>query len=211
MVDSVYMTATAARPEALDERLVGVTLTLLADEGLESISLRRIARRAGVSHGAPLRHFPGLADLLAEVAARGFALLTRTIESSAAELPAGAGARARLAAAGRGYARIAVEHPDLFALMFRPDQLNVARPAYGRESQRAFESLARLVRAAQDEGWQPARDTRALAGSIWASAHGLASLWAQGALSVAVPGSSLDDILTITLELALGQQGDTTP
>ena len=55
--------------ERPDERLVQVALALLADEGLEALTLRRIARRAGVSHGAPLRHFSSFSALRSEIAA----------------------------------------------------------------------------------------------------------------------------------------------
>ena len=58
--------------QLLRDRLVRTTLDLLSEQGLEGLSLRSIARRAGVSHGAPLRHFASLADLLSEVAAHGF-------------------------------------------------------------------------------------------------------------------------------------------
>ena len=196
----------SAEPDsaALDERLVQVTLTLLAEEGLEALSLRRIARRAGVSHGAPQRHFRGLADLLSVVAARGFALLSEAIEKSGAQLPPGTGPMARLQAAGRAYA-----HPDLFALMFRPGELDLTHPEYTRESSAAFEQVVRHVRAAQDDGWQTDRDTRLLAGCVWSGVHGLATLWAQGAFVGPVPGVSLEDALSTTLELVLGTaQGD---
>jgi AcrR family transcriptional regulator len=93
----------AAGAEPLDERLVAVAIELLAVEGVESLTLRRIARGAGVSHGAPLRHFAGLADLHAEVAARGFRSLREAVERSAEGLPAGSGPLARLSAAGRAY------------------------------------------------------------------------------------------------------------
>jgi AcrR family transcriptional regulator len=199
----------APDPAALDERLVQVTLTLLAEEGLEALSLRRIARRAGVSHGAPQRHFRGLADLLSVVAARGFALLSEAIEKSGAQLPPGAGPMARLEAAGRAYVETAIAYPALFALMFRPGELDLTHPEYMRESSAAFEQVVRHVRAAQDAGWQTDRDTRLLAGCVWSGVHGLATLWAQGAFVGPVPGVSLEDALSTTLELVLGTaQGD---
>jgi AcrR family transcriptional regulator len=193
----------ALRREPLDERLVDVTLGLLADEGIERISLRRIARRAGVSHGAPLRHYRGLSHLLAEVAARGFQLLSAAIERSSAAVPDGGGARARLAAVARAYVEAAVANPGLFALMFRPDALDVSDPRFERESGCAFDHVLRRVRAAQDEGWHPSRDTRVLAGCVWASVHGLATLWAQGSLLGPVPNASLDEMISTTLELVI--------
>ena len=194
--------------EPLDQRLVQVALDLLADEGLESLTLRRIARRAGVSHGAPLRHYRSLADLLSEVAARGFQQLSEALEKSAAQLPPGVGPMARLEAAARAYVETAVANPGLFALMFRPEDLDVANPRFMREGSGAFEQLVRLVRATQDAGWHSGRDTRLLAGCVWAAVHGLATLWAQGAFAGPVAGASLEDALEITLELVLDQRGE---
>jgi AcrR family transcriptional regulator len=192
--------------ERPDQRLVQVALQILAEEGLEALTLRRIARRAGLSHGAPLRHFSSFAALRSEVAAHGFRRLSAAVERAGGELPIGAGALARLAAAGRAYVEAAVASPGLFALMFRPDQLDPTHPAFRGDSRDAFEQLVRHVRAAQEAGWQADRETRVLAGSVWAAVHGLATLWAQGALTAAVPGASLDGALATTLELVLGDR-----
>lgn len=190
-----------ASDSALDERLVEVALKLLESETIESVTLRRIAREAGVSHGAPLRHFAGLSDLRAEVAARGFRILSDAIDEASRSLPAGAGASARLRAAGVAYVEAAVSRPALFALMFRPDLLDGSNARLQLESAHAFERLVRLVETVQDAGFEPDSDTRIVAAAIWASVHGLASLWSQGALSGAVPGARLQDALDISLRL----------
>ncbi|MDJ0869234.1 MAG: TetR/AcrR family transcriptional regulator [Myxococcota bacterium] len=192
--------------ESLDTRLVEVALKLLETEGIERLTLRRIAREAGVSHGAPLRHFESLSDLRSEVAARGFRMLSDVVDRASRSLPAGAGPRARLWAAGRAYVEAAVANPGLFALMFRPDALDGANPRLAGEGAAAFEQLVRLVQSAQDAGFESERDPRTLAGSVWAAVHGLASLWSQGALTGAVPGARLEDALDITLGLVLGRE-----
>jgi len=194
-----------AETPALDGRLIDRALEILEREGLDRLSLRRIARREGVSHGAPLRHFRSLADLLSEVAARGFRRLSGAIESASSLLPTGAGAQARLRAAGQAYVETAVANRDLFALMFRPGDFDPANPRFQAESRRSFELLVRHVRDAQEAGFEPERDTRLLAGCVWAAAHGLATLWAQGALPNAVPEASLDDALATTLDLMLSR------
>jgi AcrR family transcriptional regulator len=205
------MTAPVLQELPLDQRLVEIALDLLAAEGASALTLRRLAREAGVSHGAPLRHFPSLSALRAEVAARGFALLAAAVDEASTALPPGAGALSRLAAAGRAYVETAVGNPSLFALMFRPEELAIGNPAFVRESTTAFDHLLRHVRAAQDTGWHPDRDTRALAGSVWAGVHGFASLWAQGAFLGPVPNASFEDALVTTLEVLLGAPlGDPT-
>jgi AcrR family transcriptional regulator len=185
----------------LGDRLVQVALELLAEEGIEALTLRSVARRAGVSHGAPARHFRSLSDLRAEVAATGFRLLSEAIEKvDAASLPS-CGPMLRLAAAGRAYVECALANPGLFSLMFRKGDLDPDNESLRRDSSAAFERLLDAVGLAQAEGWQAARDSRLLAGSVWAAVHGLATLWAGGAYQGAIPHASLDDALEITLEL----------
>ena len=193
--------APAAPDAPLSERLVQSALGLLAEEGIQALTLRTIARRAGVSHGAPARHFRSLSDLRAEVAAHGFRLLSEAMEKCDAQLSPEVGAMPRLAAAARAYVDCAVGNPGLFALMFRTGDLDLANASFARDSHAAFERLLERVRAAQAGGWQAERDPRLLAGSMWASVHGLATLWSQGAFQGPVPGASLDDALRTTLEL----------
>jgi AcrR family transcriptional regulator len=207
LVDDVYVAKPNREPPR--ERLIRTALDLLAEQGLEGMTLRNIARRSGVSHSAPLRHFASLADLLAEVAARGFRTLSEAIEKSAAQLAPGVGPLARLRAGSRAYVECAVANPALFALMFRPELLDGRNPSYVRDGGSAFERVVVQVRAAQDAGWHAQRDTRVLAGTVWAALHGLSTLWAQGALSGPVPGASLEDALNTALELMDAAPGDT--
>jgi AcrR family transcriptional regulator len=192
-----------SRAGGLADRLVDATEALLAEEGLPGLGLRAIARRAGVTHGAPLRHYESLAALLSEVARRGFVRLTEAVDEEAGAVAPAAGPRELLSACARAYLRCAVASPDLFALMFRPDMLDFEHPGLARDSRAAFEQLVRHVRSAQDRGWQTGRDTRRLAGALWSSMHGLALLWAQGAFPAVVPGTSLDEALATTLDLVL--------
>src|SRR5207248_9236111 len=111
------MPAATATPSTRD-RLVDTARAYLDAEGVDGIGLREIARRAGVSHGAPLRHFPTLASLLAAVAAEGFRDLHASVDG-AVHTRAGDDPRARLKAAAHGYVDFARAHPGVFALMFR--------------------------------------------------------------------------------------------
>ena len=185
----------------LGERLVHVALELLAEKGIEALTLRSLARRAGRSHGAPARHFRSLSDLRAEVAATGFRLLSEAIEKSDAAVLPDSGAMLRLAAAGRAYVECALANPGLFALMFRTGDLDPDNESLMRDSGAAFERLLDVVCEAQASGWQVGRDSRLIAGSVWASVHGLATLWAEGAYQGAISHASLDDAMKTTLEL----------
>jgi AcrR family transcriptional regulator len=121
-VDTVYLTGETA----LRARLLAVTDELLATEGVPGVSLREIARRAGVSHGAPLRHFPSLASLLAHVSAGGFRGLNDAVAAGASA--SGPSALDRLAGAARGYCRFGLGQPGLLTLMFRWDLVDLSEP-----------------------------------------------------------------------------------
>jgi AcrR family transcriptional regulator len=79
---------------------------LIEKEGLASLSIREAARRAGVSHNAPYRHFPDRDALLAALAADGFDALEKFLQGKAGR------------ALGEAYVRFALEHPQRFRLMF---------------------------------------------------------------------------------------------
>ena len=115
---SRHRAAAAARPYHhgnLAPALVAAALALLDETQDWAFSLREVARRAGVSHNAPYKHFPEKRDLLAAVAARGFdALAGRTL----AALVDVEGARARIIACGRAFAAHGIANPALYRLMF---------------------------------------------------------------------------------------------
>ena len=163
--------------------------------GLAGLTLRQIARDAEVSHGAPLRHFAGLAQLLSAVAAEAFDGLDDSVRSHADA--AGTEPTARLRAAGRGYVDYAIAHPGPYELMFRPELLDRTDAEYLRASIGAFDTLARLTAAAQGVGWRTDHDHDALVGVLSAGVHGIASLWIQGALPIATGIDTVDPLLAM--------------
>jgi AcrR family transcriptional regulator len=187
---------------------------VLAADGLEGLSLRAIARRAGVSHGAPLRHFPTLASLLAALAAEGFDELVGMIDAelAAAERDAagagGLGPRRRLAVAGRAYLRFALADPGVFSVTFRPELVDVTDPGYQEAGFRSFQQLVDIVAAAQADGWQPDVDVRDLAAVVWSHVHGLATLALHGGLGGVAGEGALDRLWPLSAVLVLGPQGD---
>lgn len=160
------------------ERLLDTTRELLTEQGVEGLSLREIARRAGVSHGAPLRHFSGLASLLSAVGADAFRSLSEHVDRATSE--AGDDPIARLRSAGYGYIGFATSNPGPFALMFRHDLCDYSDPDLTKAGGESFQQLVDLVTAAQDDGWRPDDDAVALAGVVWSAVHGLSVLWNQG-------------------------------
>jgi AcrR family transcriptional regulator len=209
---SAVTVAAATTPR---DRLLAAAREVLAADGLEGLTLRAIARRAGVSHGAPLRHFATLAALLAALAADGFARLVATVDGELAAADAAAAAagttldpRRRLAIAGRGYLRFAREDPGVFSVTFRPERVDMTDGRYQEEGFRSFQQLVDLVEAAQRAGWQPDVPTRDLAAVMWANIHGLATLGLHGALGAVAGDDALPRLSALSSMLTLGPQGD---
>ncbi len=186
-------------------RLVDSARAMLDEQGLDGLTLRAIARRAGVSHGAPLRHFPTLASLLAAVAAEGFRELVGAVDAQTDRLAAGATALERLAASGRGYISFAIGSPGVFTVMFRPERLDVTDPAYVAAASASFQQLQDIVGAAQREGFHPEVDVTRLASVMWTTMHGLAELWLHGG---GLPGADetfgLDEFIALSQSIVLG-------
>lgn len=151
----------------LRRTLIAVAVELVAREGAEALSLREVARRAGVSHNAPYRHFPSRAALLAAVAAAGFEALAAKLET----VPEAAFPAARLQMLGQAYVAFALENGALYRLMFGGAIEPGADPALAAAGERAFDLLRRAVAAIA-----PRAPLREATVSAWAFVHGLAHL-----------------------------------
>ncbi len=154
----------------LPDALVEAALSLLREAGTEALSLRAVARRAGVSAMAPYRHFADKQALLAAVAEHGF----RRLAAGLAEADAAADPGEALCAQGVAYVRFACDDPPLFRLMFGRPQPQ-GHEALHREGDIAYAVLA--SRVARMVG-ADARDDVTLA--CWSLVHGLASLLVDG-------------------------------
>ncbi|NEB41916.1 TetR/AcrR family transcriptional regulator [Streptomyces sp. SID14515] len=184
----------------LRERLVDIGVEMVVTEGIAALGLREIARRAGVSHGAPRRHFPTHRSLLSAIAGRGFDALKDRLDTS---LRPDGDPRAQLCLLVDVYVGFAVEHRPMFELMFRHDLLDGGGEADGGPRLREktlplFSSLVALVaRHRQDTarpsspGPEPAPDV--VAAALWANVHGIAQLWSWGSLSLTLDAPSPGD------------------
>ncbi|MFC0504428.1 TetR/AcrR family transcriptional regulator [Micromonospora costi] len=183
----------------LRSRLVAAGVDLVRREGHAAVSLREIARRAGVSHGAPRRYFPTHLDLLSAIAREGYADLAARIASTVRD--AGPAPYDRLLALGRAYLDYAAAHRGMFELMFRHDLLKSGRLGLRDTSLPLFVHLVDLVALVR-------RPTDAaapvLAGALWANLHGLAQLWAWGSLQLATGEADDDALLRAALDAHLG-------
>lgn len=141
---------------------------MLDETGHERLSLREIARRAGVSPAAPYRHFTSLGELLGAVAADGFGELAEKLDAAWAEP-----AIDPLAALGRAYIRFARDNPRLYRLMFGAG-FDAGSDALLRQAGRA--AFARLVAAVAGDHDLTEQAVRIAAVGAWAHVHGLAML-----------------------------------
>ena len=146
-------------------------IRLVEDEGPDAVTIRGVARIAGVSHTAPLHHFRDRQELLDAVADRGFDLLVERLDAS---LAPDVTPTESLRAYGRAYVDHAVAHRGLFTLMFRPTGEIQGEASYRR--------LIDLCAAAQAAGELPGDDPFRLALLLWSCVHGLAALYATSNL-----------------------------
>ena len=162
------------------EALLNASLQLIEAEGIGAVSLRRVAREAGVSPGAPYHHFPDRASLLAALAARGYQELARELADarSAARTPVQA-----LTALIRAYVTFAQRNPAYFRLMFRPELSEQQKHPDAKAAEEAASAcLEETVADCVHAGVIPAPQADALAVTAWSLGHGLASLWLDGEL-----------------------------
>ncbi|MEU6477205.1 TetR/AcrR family transcriptional regulator [Streptomyces sp. NPDC047017] len=186
-------------PDGLRERLVDVGVELVAAEGAQALTLREIARRAGVSHGAPRRYFPTHLELLSAIARRGFAELAGRVARATGEGPAHP--RARLAGLSRVYLDFALDNRGMYELMFRHDLLESGHLGLRDTSLPLFGVLVDLVGRVR-----PDADARTVAGSLWAGLHGIAQLWGWGSLRLATGADTPGTVLRALLDAHLGAE-----
>jgi AcrR family transcriptional regulator len=182
----------------LKQALLEASLKLIRKVGSEGLTLREVARQAGVSHSAPYRHFRDKEELLAAVATEGFNRLTESLKNAAAP---GSRAMDRFRLSGRGYVQFALKYPQHFAVMFDAPRRFDLYPEMHAAGECAFNTLVRYVEACQAEGSLPPGDSRPLALPAWAMVHGIAKLAIGGQLSL--PGTEailqFTDLATSTL------------
>jgi AcrR family transcriptional regulator len=183
----------------LRTRLIDVGVDLVTTEGAQALTLREIARRTGVSHGAPRRYFPTHLELLSAIARRGFADLQDRAARAVGD--GGAGPRAQLTALAKVYLDFALTQRGMYELMFRHDLLESNRLGLRETSLPMFGVLVDLVGRVRPEA-----DARILAGALWANLHGIAQLWCWGALKLTTGADDYGPLLHATLDAHLGPE-----
>jgi AcrR family transcriptional regulator len=185
-----------ARGPALRGALIDTALEMIRVEGVASVSLREVARRAGVTPATPYYHVPSRAALLASVAELGFAELGARI---AAALAARADAEPfeRLVTMCEAYVACAIEHPAHYRVMFLPELVRDDElPGLRAAAEAALDRLTQVVHALRPAA-SPAH-ARVAAITAWSTTHGFVTLWNDGLLHEA-PGLSEGAMSVATL------------
>lgn len=179
----------------LRETLIEASAHIIKIQGIEGLSLRKLADQVGVSRAAPYHHFKDKNALLAAVAEQGFESLGRLLQNVIdQDIPL----LDRLKQAIKGYLEFAVEHPTQYDLMFgrklwKSDQFD----DFQRQAKDCFRLYVQLFEQLINQGFlNKNEDALRLSQLLWATLHGLAKLTEEGLFSVA---NSIDDITEYAL------------
>ena len=171
----------------LHEQLLNAGELALGEMPVEKVTLREIARRAGVSHAAPKHHFPTLGHLLGEIAARGFRRFVAALDEAANAAP-NQSPQTRLLAMGRAYLHFAEGNAAAYQMMFGQREPMVMTPNLITASYAAW---AQLVEAVTAIVGQSRANGAAL--HVWSSVHGLSSLKLAGRVPPDLPSHSVEE------------------
>jgi len=201
----------------LHEALLQAAERVLERDGIAGLTLRAVAREAGVSHAAPTHHFGDLTGLLSELAAIGFRMFnTAMIAARASETHPLMKAMAN----AKAYVAYAQAHPGMYSLMFRNERLDMTRPSLHEAASASFQGLANSVGAGRQEaGLQEPLSGEALealsldqAAAIarnWSLVHGFTMLLLDGRLKDILhrlpAGTTPDQLLEAMMRAAVGR------
>jgi AcrR family transcriptional regulator len=163
----------------LPAALLAAVQEAITDSGVSGVSLRDVARRAGVSHSAPAHHFGSKAGLLMAFAAEGFRLLARAMRNEVAGQGT-ADAAAQVAAVGQAYVRFAVSNQAHFVVMFGQEGLIPGDRELTAARKEVYELLTDSIDRARQAGRLPGHSPELVAITAWSLVHGLAALLISG-------------------------------
>jgi AcrR family transcriptional regulator len=194
---------------ALRDALLGAAERVLERSGLSGLTLRAVAREAGVSHAAPTHHFGDLTGMVSELAAIGFRQFN---EAMAAASAAGALPIKKAMARAKAYVAYALAHPGMYGLMFRTERLDMSRPSLCEAANASFAGLAGAIAANRREqisGEALSLDQAAAIARAWSLVHGFTMLLLDGRLSDILrrlpEGTDAETLLDAMLRSAIGK------
>ncbi|MBR0696301.1 TetR/AcrR family transcriptional regulator [Bradyrhizobium lablabi] len=188
----------------LHEALLKAAERVLERDGLAGLTLRAVAREAGVSHAAPTHHFGDLTGLVSELAAIGFRQFNDAMIAAGAtgSTPAEKGM-----ARAKAYIAYAQAHPGMYGLMFRTERLDMSRPSLHEAASASFAGLAGAVGASRHEQIHEralSLDQAAAIVRAWSLVHGFTTLLLDGRLTDVLrrmpSGNTVDTLLEAMLK-----------
>jgi AcrR family transcriptional regulator len=194
---------------ALRDALLQAAERVMERDGLAGLTLRAVAREAGVSHAAPTHHFGDLTGLVSELAAIGFRQFNAAMaESCAPDTPYPARGLAR----AKAYIAYAQAHPGMYGLMFRTERLDYSRPSLHEAAEASFAGLANAIAASRHEPIREEALTLEQAAAIaraWSLVHGFTMLLLDGRLTDILhrlpKGTDSNMLLDAMLKLAMAK------
>ncbi|MGJ4947614.1 TetR/AcrR family transcriptional regulator [Bradyrhizobium sp. HKCCYLS20291] len=194
--------ATPYHHGALRDALLEAAERVLERDGLAGLTLRAVAREAGVSHAAPTHHFKDLTGLVSELAAIGFRRFNAAMKAAGEQ----AGTPLdRAMARARAYVAYAQANPGMYGLMFRTERLDYSRPSLNEAAEASFAGLAGSVAAREGQvgNEELSLDQSAAIARAWSLVHGYTMLLLEGRLADILrrspPGTTAESLLEAML------------
>jgi AcrR family transcriptional regulator len=194
---------------ALRDALLKAAEGVLERDGLSGLTLRAVAREAGVSHAAPTHHFGDLTGLVSELAAIGYRQFSAAMTAAAA---AGTSLTEKAMARAKAYVAYAQAHPGMYGLMFRAERLDMKRPALHEAANASFAGLAGAIGASRHEQISEqalSLDQAAAIVRSWSLLHGFTMLLLDDRLSDVLrrspKGTDVDTLMDAMLKMTVGR------
>ena len=166
----------------LKNALIKAGVEILSRDGIEGLSLRKVAQRAGVSHSAPYSHFPDKQSLIAAISTEGFKKLYEELDIAIMSYPNDP--KRQLQEAAWAYVQFARNNPDTFKIMFSGVlEKEKEYPAFVEISQKTFHRVVDIVCACQAAGLLRSTPPEITAVTVWGQIHGIVSLILEGQVS----------------------------
>ena len=185
---------------------------MLERDGLAGLTLRAVAREAGVSHAAPTHHFGDLTGLVSELAAIGFRQFNAAMMAAGAT---GASLMEKAMARAKAYVGYAQAHPGMYGLMFRTERLDMSRPSLHEAATASFAGLTSAIGAGRHErihDEQLTLDQAAAIARAWSLVHGFTMLLLDDRLSDILrrmpEGTSAETLLDAMLKSTVMRPGE---
>ena len=187
----------------LKNALIKAGVEILSKEGIEGLSLRKVAQRAGVSHSAPYSHFPDKQSLIAAISTEGFNQLYAELDVAVLAYPKSP--KKQLQQGALAYLQFALNNTDTFKIMFSGVlEKEKEYPAFVEISHKTFQRVVDVVRACQGAGIMRATSPEMMAVAAWGQVHGIVSLALEGQISHTVlDGHAIQDVVSFAVEQML--------